>query len=338
MIRFIYKKIRDSEPNSRRTTVTGTRCTVQHEHETRRKRKASTQTPHHPTLTKSEMFFQGCRRTVIDSLETKMMYKPLTTIFLAFASPSRTARFSHRLATSTEYTITCPPTEYETLRKEVQNHCASLELYLTKQPIATHSFAAFTELSRRLPRDSPIILDSGCGTGRSSLLLGEQNPNSNVVGVDRSIARLSRHLSEESLVEKVSRNVWLVRAELVDFWRCCRQEEWSFNRHYLLYPNPYPKRARIKSRWYAHPSFPILLQLPASEMILRSNWFQYLQEFRDAVNIAAEYSDEFSIFHASDVRQIDSCGQQALTNFEQKYWNVGEPTYELIMTAKKRVE
>lgn len=229
--------------------------------------------------------------------------------------------------------------ETETLRKEVQKHCDSVDLFLTRKPIAIHSLSAFTELSRQLPfDDAPLILDSGCGTGRSSIRLGELNPNCNVIGVDRSISRLSRYLEKDSLVEKVSQNVWLVRAELVDFWRCCREREWSFERHYLLYPNPYPKKALFKSRWYAHPCFPLLLQLPASELIVRSNWFEYLQDFRDAVNIAAEYSDEFSIYHTSnDINRLSPSEEGALTNFEQKYWNVGELTYELALTAKKSV-
>lgn len=225
--------------------------------------------------------------------------------------------------------------EAETLWKEVHKHCGSLEVFLTRKPISMHSLTAFTELSRQLPPDSQLILDSGCGTGRSSLRLGELNPQCHVIGVDRSISRLSRHLNEDKLVEKVSQNVWLVRAELVDFWRCCREKEWSFEQHHLLYPNPYPKKARFKSRWYAHPCFPLLLQLPASKVIVRSNWLQYLQDFRDAVDIAAEYSDDFSIFHTSDVNRLNPSGQEALTNFEQKYWNVGEPTYELTLTTRK---
>ncbi len=258
------------------------------------------------------------------------MYKSLGITLLTMANRSRSSR-----ALSTEYTITCPSLDSETLRNEVQKHCDSLDLYLTRKPVSLHSLTAFSELSRQLPsNDAPLILDSGCGTGRSSLRLGEMYPASHIIGVDRSIARLSRHIRRpDSLVEQVSDNVWLVRAELVDFWRCCREQLWSFERHYLLYPNPYPKKVRYKSRWYAHPCFPLLLQLPASEFVVRSNWFQYLEDFRDAVDIAAEYQKECSIFQTSNVEQLIPSGQEALTNFEQKYWNVGEPTYELVLTA-----
>lgn len=39
---------------------------------------------------------------------------------------------------------------------------------------------------------SELILDSGCGTGRSTLLLARQHPHALVVGVDKSGTRLSK--------------------------------------------------------------------------------------------------------------------------------------------------
>ena len=97
---------------------------------------------------------------------------------------------------------------------------------------------------------SPIILDSGCGTGRSSLLLGELYPSHVVIGIDRSMARLSRNskfrngnehrsfdndksLNDDSsninanipTVQQAAPNVFLVRAELVDFWRLILQHQ-----------------------------------------------------------------------------------------------------------------
>jgi len=176
-----------------------------------------------------------------------------------------------------------------------------------------------------------VILDSGCGTGKSSIILGEMYPNCVVIGVDQSIARLSRNKSykqsdddpEETDSNKQlkghtieqennsniqnnhqSDNVLLLRAELSDFWTCCLssiqwQESASIYKHYLLYPNPYPKKSRLKSRFYAHPAFPLLMMtimmdddassdvLPTEEdkLVVRSNWEGYLNEFKSAVDI-----------------------------------------------------
>ena len=190
---------------------------------------------------------------------------------------------------------------------------------------------------KQLPDTSKVnvILDSGCGTGKSSIILGEMYPNCVVIGVDQSLARLSRNKSykqsddpEENGNEKQipvnrssnneaksqSDNVLLLRAELSDFWKCCLsssqwQESASIYKHYLLYPNPYPKKSRLKSRFYAHPAFPLLMMtimmddnvsdgdvLSAGEdkLIVRSNWKGYLNEFKAAIDIWQDCGGTFS--------------------------------------------
>lgn len=185
-----------------------------------------------------------------------------------------------------------------------------------------------------------VILDSGCGTGKSSIILGEMYPDCVVIGVDQSLARLSRNKSyqqsddseEETDSKKQIRghiddqeisinkqninqndNVLLLRAELSDFWKCCLtsiqwQESASIYKHYLLYPNPYPKKSRLKSRFYAHPAFPLLMMtimmdddassdvLPTEEdkLVVRSNWNGYLNEFNLAVGIWKDCGGTFS--------------------------------------------
>ncbi len=192
--------------------------------------------------------------------------------------------------------------------------------------------------NKQLPDTSKVnvILDSGCGTGKSSIRLGEMYPNCVVIGVDQSLARLSKNKSykqsddsEESVSEKQTiahiddqqnnsnnqnDNVLLLRAELSDFWKCCLssiqwQQSASIYKHYLLYPNPYPKKSRLKSRFYAHPAFPLLMMtimmdgddsngdvLPAEEdkLVVRSNWKGYLNEFKSAINIWQDCGGSFS--------------------------------------------
>jgi tRNA (guanine-N7-)-methyltransferase len=157
-----------------------------------------------------------------------------------------------------------------------------------------------------MDRRRPIILDSGCGTGKSTLLLGERYPDHWVIGVDRSFTRLSKQplslssgaststtpsspytaASKRPYCEQVSGNTILVRAELVDFWTCYLHQKWKISHHFLLYPNPYPTQTRVTQRWYAHPSFPLLLQLGSESITVRSNRQGYLKEFAQAVEIA----------------------------------------------------
>ena len=256
--------------------------------------------------------------------------------------------------------------------------------------------------------------------------------------------------STNTYCHQISKNAYLVQAELVDFWRCCIDHGWTTTKsilsdndcrslsnyadgdgdkniqngddvdddderfhnnnnnnninnknnntrrclqithHYILYPNPYPTNVRLSKRWYAHPSFPLLLKLQADTIILRSNWNVYLQEFASAIELAHDY---YSNFNSNDLtnnaitttttttinastpnviitkndntmsssrcsttttsitnfarpylssakagpneRMIDK-SSTSLTNFERKYDNVGETTYELILQKKDR--
>lgn len=179
-----------------------------------------------------------------------------------------------------------------------------------------------------LQRPLPVVLDSGCGTGRSSALLAESYPHLPVLGIDRSAVRLSkawgrgsragtardrerrmkrddsnRHIDSAIYEETEERtrsqkalggggggcrveppsNLLLLRADLVDLWiLASRDNAWEVKEHLILYPNPYPKRSQLRSRWHGHPVFPVLLGL-GGRITLRSNWKSYLDEVCEAV-------------------------------------------------------
>ena len=96
----------------------------------------------------------------------------------------------------TQYTIndtTCPPTDPDTLKKIVKKHITTLPKYWNTRPIAKHTAEAFDEAldfviqygkaSGESSR-TKVILDSGCGTGKSSYLLGDMYRDCVVIGVE----------------------------------------------------------------------------------------------------------------------------------------------------------
>jgi len=148
------------------------------------------------------------------------------------------------------------------------------------RPIAEHTRVAFAQVSAWVEsRACPIILDSGCGVGASSWIIAEQYPQCSVIGIDKSEFRLEKN--GERGVQELPANLRLVRADLIDFWILASQNHWTLERHYLLYPNPWPKARHFMRRFHAHPIFPTMLALGGA-FELRTNWNVYAIEFARA--------------------------------------------------------
>lgn len=267
-------------------------------------------------------------------------------------------------ASSRERDATTPTTRY-TIDADVHpdvscvavKHATQLPRFLEHYPISTHTEDAYAHalefvrefhlspasstgsdetasLRQQQQRPLPVVLDSGCGTGRSSALLARAYPHLPVIGVDRSAVRLSkggagggararrrdRHrdgsrkqadarrtgdIQDQDAVdeddeneapsarrtdgrsgthrESPPSNLLLLRADLVDLWILAwRDKAWEVREHSILYPNPYPKRSQLRSRWHGHPVFPVLLGL-GGKITVRSNWKAYLEEVCQAV-------------------------------------------------------
>ncbi|OLO05171.1 tRNA (guanine(46)-N(7))-methyltransferase TrmB [Salinicola socius] len=186
-----------------------------------------------------------------------------------------------------------------------------------QRPPAEHTRDAFDGAARWLAaQDRPLILDAGCGVGLSTRRLAEHHPDHAVIGVDRSEQRLSR--DHGALPD----NALLVRADLVDFWRLARDADWRPARHYLLYPNPYPKSTQLKKRWQGHPVFPAILALGGT-LELRSNWEIYVQEFALGVKTLCGVDGEIAPFVPGGASTTPR-EQTFLTPFEQKYFESGQ--------------
>ena len=153
------------------------------------------------------------------------------------------------------------------------------------QPLHRPTVGAFERLcalSGFDPRKG-LVFDSGCGTGHSTRLMAQRHPDCLVIGIDRSASRLSR-LGRSDLPFREENAFW-VQGELASFWRLALERGWRLRRHYLLYPNPWPKAAQVQRRWHGHPVFPHMLAL-GGKLELRCNWRTYAEEFRLALQLA----------------------------------------------------
>jgi tRNA G46 methylase TrmB len=199
---------------------------------------------------------------------------------------------------------------HEKLPEIVERHVVSLGLFEEHSLVAGHTQEAFEEATAFVdqfyrksgeegqPESSKlVILDSGCGKGLSTFTIASQYPHIPVIGVDRSINRLSKseifnesHRNEiKSTDDDFPQNALLLRAELANFWALVvKDSNWVVHSHYVLYPNPYPKAKHIGRRWHGHPIFPYMLVLGGSVKV-RSNWDIYCEETKLAAETALPY-------------------------------------------------
>lgn len=191
-----------------------------------------------------------------------------------------------------------------------------------KQPLHQPTVDAWMRLKNEQgfsARDG-FILDSGCGTGASSIQLAELNPGCKVLGVDQSISRLTTNGVLDGFYR--SNNLILMRAELSSLWRLMLAEGYQPDCHYLLYPNPWPKSSHVKRRWHGHPVFPDLLTLGGA-LELRCNWEIYAQEFAAAAGQLCKNNFEVKVFS----------GAANSTPFEQKYLARGQALFVVNIPA-----
>jgi tRNA G46 methylase TrmB len=176
-----------------------------------------------------------------------------------------------------------------------------------QSPLSAHGLAAYSSLLQALAeRPRPLVLDSFCGTGHSTIALAERHRQHLVVGVDKSAHRLAKNPGGSC------DNYVLLQANCEDIWYLMARDGLLPDYHYLLYPNPWPKAAHLQRRIHGHASFPLLLQL-GGQLELRTNWQIYAEEFGVALHLAG---------HRGHIRRLDERAT-GLSLFEQKYSRSG---------------
>ena len=176
-----------------------------------------------------------------------------------------------------------------------------------KRAIAAHSMRAFRSIDHDVhSSDLRVIIDSGCGGGESTRALAAQYPHALVIGVDKSAVRLA-HAKALATAAPLS-NLRFVRAELGDFWRLAADHRWPVEAHYLLYPNPWPKKKHLMRRWHGHPALMDLIRL-GGRLEVRSNWRTYAEEFVVALKLLGFAGAELMAWRP----------ERVVSPFERKY-------------------
>lgn len=176
-----------------------------------------------------------------------------------------------------------------------------------RKPVSAYNRNAFdASISAwRAAGSPPLILDAGCGVGLSTMHLAARFPDHFVIGVDQSAHRLARNTIWQG---PIPANFTRVRADLVDYWRLMHISGVRPARHYILYPNPWPKIGHLARRWHGHAVFPTIVAL-GGELECRSNWRIYVEECASAL----------AQLTGMDVGCEQYIAEHPITPFEQKY-------------------
>jgi len=192
---------------------------------------------------------------------------------------------------------------HEALAELVARHLA----HPFRKPVTDYNRRSFDDsmAAWQAAGSAPLILDTGCGVGLSTLHLAARHPDHFVIGIDQSADRLARQTLWSG---PPPQNLCFVRADLVDYWRLALQGGVRPTHQYLLYPNPWPKIGQLARRWHGHAVFPSIVALGGT-IECRSNWRIYIDEFAQALQQVSGQAVATEAF-ATDA---------PITPFERKY-------------------
>ncbi|GGI18920.1 hypothetical protein GCM10008066_16490 [Oxalicibacterium faecigallinarum] len=194
-----------------------------------------------------------------------------------------------------------------------------------QKPVASYNQRSFDQNIGiwKKAGSKPLILDTGCGVGLSTLHLATQFPDHFVIGIDQSEDRITRNTQWPQAVPE---NFICVRADLVDYWRLMLAHGIFPARQYLLYPNPWPKIGHLSRRWHGHPVFPTIVAL-GGLIECRSNWALYVEEFAAAVTQLS----------GQDVQAERYIPTHTITPFEAKYLASGHALWRCMATLPPKI-
>jgi len=169
----------------------------------------------------------------------------------------------------------------------------------------------------------PTDIEIGAGNGRFAIRYAHQNPGRNIIAIERTRRRSSsfiNRLQEESPLP----NLYFIRDNAVH-WLSHHMKPETVERYFILFPNPYPKKAQANKRWPVMPFMGFLIETlkSAGTITLVTNQRFYYEEAKDLMQ------NVWNLKVVDDQTISTLPNHRPASQFEMKFLDNIETCYEL---------
>lgn len=138
------------------------------------------------------------------------------------------------------------------------------------------------ELKDGFPRKNRLVLEIGCGHGHFLNAYAAAHPDHFCVGIDRIIERVRRATKKQRRGDL--ENLRFIRADAGEFIECL-PESVRFDRVFILFPDPWPKKRHYKNRLITDSFLDVLADRTfiGADLYFRTDYRPYFEEVAERV-------------------------------------------------------
>ena len=173
--------------------------------------------------------------------------------------------------------------------------------------------------------DNPIHIEIGMGKGQFITTLASMNPNINYIGIEKYSSVLIRALDKRETLE--TDNLMFLRMDAEDINDFFAPDE--IDRIYLNFSDPWPKdrhaKRRLTSRQFLE---------RYDKILIKDGYVQFKTDNRPLFDFSLEEVKESGWIldeYTFDLHQNGPAPNNVKTEYEEKYYNLGNPICKLIV-------
>lgn len=190
---------------------------------------------------------------------------------------------------------------------------------LNINPADVHSFIHNSQTKHR-----QLNLEIGCGVGFHPLQFAIRNPEQDIIAIEKTKEkflsfqnRIKTHSSQKNLLALHAHAVSIVTHLIPDV---------CIDKVFFFYPNP--EKQNPAARWIRQPFFQDILRIlkPEGQILFVTNENFYFEEIKKFSQ------EEWHLKIITEIFNEKNPLPNPRTHFEKKYWQRGQPIYQVILS------